>query len=326
MLLEGTRPPSPALSVVVPTRNSRELSLRCLASLPGRPDLEVLVVDDASEDGTAAAVAERFPGALVLRSGERRGFTGAANDGLGRARGEILLLLNSDTRLDPGAVEALLAAFERDPRLGIAGGELRFPDGSPQWSGGREPDLVWLFALASGIPALLGRLPGYRRLRPPSGGAGPLAWVTGAALALRRQVWLDCGPLDGTFLFYGQDLDLCLRAGRRGWGVAVVPGFSLVHLQGATLATEEGGGGGAGSPRGFQHHELLWTDLLRWAEKERGSLWARRAAGAMGAGARLRLAGRAAAALAVPRGRRAAFRAETESLRQALAALRADGA
>src|SRR6185369_3384658 len=124
------------------------------------------------------------------------GFTRAANLGLARASGEILLLLNSDTEVDASGLAALSAAFAAEPRLGAAGADLYYPDGSPQWSGGRAPTLAWLFALASGAPALFRRLPFYRRLKPPGARGGAVEWVTGAALAVRRAAWEQAGPLD----------------------------------------------------------------------------------------------------------------------------------
>ncbi|MEA2694265.1 MAG: hypothetical protein QOJ16_3652 [Acidobacteriota bacterium] len=315
----------PPLSVVIPTHDTRELTLACLAALArqGFPELEVILVDDASSDGTAEAVASLHPAVWVLRPDRPAGFTRAANLGLAAARGEVLLLLNSDTEVDPGGLAALLTAFAADPGLGVAGGALRYPDGSPQWSGGPAPSLAWLFGLASGLPALLGRLPFYRRLRPPAGIGGSVDWVTGAALGLRRAALASLdpagerAPLDEAFRFYGQDLDLCLRLAAAGWGVAVVPGFRVVHHHGATIGRRSGGSQGR-----RQHSELLWTDLLYWAGKYRGAAWAARAAWAIRAGALLRLAGRSFAGPFRPPAGRAAFAAESAALRQALEAIR----
>src|SRR6185369_6870242 len=133
-------------------------TLRCVASLAaaGAPDLQVVVVDDGGTDGTDDALAAADPQIEILRLSPAAGFTRAANQGLARAHGDLLLLLNSDTEVEPGAFAALLAAFDRDPRLGAAGAVLHYPDGSPQWSGGRAPGLLWLFALASGLPERLG--------------------------------------------------------------------------------------------------------------------------------------------------------------------------
>jgi GT2 family glycosyltransferase len=318
----------PRLSIVVPTHNTRELTLRCLGSIAAaeptveptieptiEPTVEILLVDDAGTDGTAEAVAERFPAALLIRTAAPAGFTRAANLGMARATGGLLLLLNSDTEVDAAGLAALRAAFAADPRLGAAGAELRYPDGSAQWSGGRAPSLLWLFALASGAPVLLGRLPFYRRLKPPGEKRGAVEWVTGAALAVRREAWEAVGPLDEEFHFYGQDLDLCLRLRQAGWRVDLLPDFRVLHHHGATIGSAPGAGGGR------QHPELLWTDLLRWARKHRGTFWARRAALALAAGGVARLLGRALAAPFLSDAERAARRDESRAFRRALRAV-----
>jgi N-acetylglucosaminyl-diphospho-decaprenol L-rhamnosyltransferase len=358
----------PLLSAVVPSRNTRELTLACLASLEAaaaaRPELgpiEVVVVDDAGDDGTAAAVAARHPGVRLLPSERRLGFTRAANLGLAAATGGVLLLLNSDAEVDRGGagLAALLERFAAEPLLGIAGAALRYPDGTPQWSGGGEPGAAWLFALASGLPGLLGRLPLYRRLRPAGGGGGrrggragaggrgaggrEVGWVTGAAMAIRRAAWEQVGPLDERFELYAQDLDLCLRARQAGWRVEVLPEFQVIHHHGATVEAEGGlrrpggrggggdgggggddggrdGAGGSGRGGGSQHVELLARDLLRWADKRGGAPGMLRAARALAAGGALRLLGRRLLAPWLPAAERARFRADSAAFARARAA------
>jgi GT2 family glycosyltransferase len=310
----------PSLSVVIPTHDTRELTLQCLDSLyaawPEAETVEVILVDDASRDGTAEAVRSRHPGVAVLRHETAERFTRAANAGLARARGEILLLLNSDTEVTPEGLARLAARFAEAPRLGIAGALLHYPDGSPQWSGGRQPTLLWFFALASGLPALLARLPFYRRAKPLAP-AAPTAvdWVTGAAMAIRRQAWEAAGPLDEGFRFYAQDLDFCLRAGRAGWKVEIHPGFAVLHHHGATIGRDP-------QARDRQHLELLWSDLLRWARKHRGAAWGNRAAAVLRTGARLRLALRGLLRPFLAPPRRAAWSADDGAVRRALAAIR----
>jgi len=315
-------PRLPRLSVVIPTHDTRALTLRCLETLPadaGGGPLEVVVVDDGSRDGTAEAIAERFPAVRVLAVQEAEGFTRAANRGLAAASAPLLLLLNSDTEVADGALDRLVAAFESDPSLGIAGAQLSFPDGSPQWSGGRTPTLPWFFVLASGAGPLLRRLAPYRAARPLGAArARPVDWVTGAALGLRREVWQAAGPLDPRFLFYAQDLDLCVRAGRAGWRVEIRPEVRVLHHHGASISK---------APGSFrrQNPALLWCDLLRWAGKEGGPARARSVRRVLAAGARLRLlalgAGRALRAPFVAASRRAEWREEHAGLRRAIAAL-----
>ncbi|HSF43413.1 MAG TPA: glycosyltransferase family 2 protein [Thermoanaerobaculia bacterium] len=312
--------PPPELSIVIPTHDTRDLTLRCLetifASPPSSGELEVVLVDDASRDGTAEEARVRYPGAIVLRNDTAGGFTRSANRGLGATRGKVLLLLNSDTEVEPGALDRLLGIFSEAPELGIVGAALYYPDGSPQWSGGAAPSHAWFFALSSGLPALLARLPFYRRVKPLEP-AGPVRvdWVTGAALGLRRAVWETAGPLDEGFRFYAQDLDFCLRARRAGWEVAIDPSFRVMHHHGATIGREAGA-------RRNQHPELLWTDLLRWARKHRGEGWAARAGLALRSGARLRLASRRLAFPLLSRDERELWRADDRAFRAALLAIR----
>jgi len=308
----------PPLSIVIPTHDTRELTLRCLDSLFASPlpGMEVILVDDASRDGTAAAVRERYPEVVVLRNEEPARFTGSANRGLARAEGELLLLLNSDTEVLPGGLEELAGIFARQRWLGIAGALLHYPDGSPQWSGGRQPSLSWFFALSSGLPALLARLPLYRRAKPlDTAGPRTVDWVTGAAMTFRRKVWKAAGPLDEGFRFYAQDLDFCVRVRRAGWWVQVRPEFRVLHHHGATIGRDAGA-------RRHQHLELLWSDLLRWARKHRGARWAARAEAALRAGARLRLAAHGIAGPFAGAAARAAWRQDDGVARGALAALR----
>jgi GT2 family glycosyltransferase len=298
---------------VVPTHDTCAITLRCLASLEpwGAEGAEIVLVDDGSRDGTSEAVKGRFPTVRVLRSADARGFTAAANEGMAAAQGDLRLLLNSDTEVDAPTLPRLFAAFEGDARLGAAGAVLANPDGSPQWSGGPEPTLAWLFVLTSGLGGALGRLPGYRRVRPLDAEArGPVDWVTGAAMAVRREAWEAVGPMDGRYRFYVQDLDFCLSLRDAGWRVALASGFRVMHLGGATIGRRSGAAQGA-------NPALLWADLLTWAEKRHGRDWAGRARRFMRFGSRLRLLARALGAPTVPRDRRSAWDRDTASFRSA---------
>ena len=308
----------PRWTVIIPTHDTRELTLACLTTLPHDPAVEIVVVDDASRDGTRDAIESRFPWVRVIRLEESEGFTRAANRGLEAARGRYLFLLNSDTELEAGAREALERAFESHPRLGIAGGRLHYADGRAQWSGGPAPSLLWLFGLASGIPPLVGRLPGVRRLRPVRGaGGGGVHWVTGAAMAIRREVLEEIGLLDTDFHFYCQDLELCSRAQSAGWEIAVVAHCRVLHHHGSTIGRRAG-------TTGSQHPAYLWTDLLRWAHKTRGRRWSRRAALALETGGRIRLAARGLGGCWRTGAFRRQWEAESLAYRQALRAIRTE--
>lgn len=311
---------SARVTVVVPTHETRELTLRCLAAVTVAESPAIVVVDDGSTDGTSDAVARRFPEARVLRHGNAQGFTAAANAGLAAARGDLLLLLNSDTEVAPDALPRLVAAFDAAPRLGAAGAALVGVDGRPQWSGGAMPTTTWLAVLASGVAPQAARLPGYRRARPlHPAGAARVDWVPGAALAMRREVWEAVGSFDERFRLYAQDLDWCVRVRDAGWTIAILADVRIVHIGGATVGRLAGAVGSA-------HPELLWTDLVRWAAKRGGAAAGRRALRALTAGAALRVAARVAATPLVPAAARAAWRKDTDAYRRARAALAASAA
>ena len=276
------------LSVIIPTHDTRELTLRCLAALRScNPQpYEVIVVDDASTDDTANLTQRKYPMYTVARLPENVGFSAAINHGVARASGDLFLLLNSDTEVEVSALESISKAFTSNPNLGVAGAVLSHFDGAPQWSGGRKPNWLWFFAVASGIPSLLGSLGAWRRLRTPSGsGGGTVDWVAGTAMVIRRSVWEQVGPFDLGYRFYCQDIDLCVRASDAGWRIATLSNFRVRHHQGGTISGE----GGAVE---HYHPELLWTDLLRFAHKCGSPKAARNAFLALPLGGRLRVLGR----------------------------------
>ncbi len=119
------------ISVIIPTRNTRDLTVRCLAALAASSQsaAEIFVVDDGSRDGTSEAVRDAHPHTRILRHAESRGFTASINAAWPFATGAIVLLLNSDTEVDPHALARIAAAFAADARLGVAGGTLWQPAG-----------------------------------------------------------------------------------------------------------------------------------------------------------------------------------------------------
>lgn len=264
-------------SVVIPTYETADMTLVCCASVMAAlpADAEVIVVDDGSTDDSAQRIGAAFPSIVVLRLAVNRGYSVAVNAGVAASRGELVLLLNSDTRVEAGTFEAFVDAFE-DARLGVAGAQLVHADGSPQWSAGAVPTLLWMFVMVSGAAALARP---FRKTRT----VGEVAWVSGAAMAFRRRLWDTIGPLREDFRFYAQDLDFCIRARRAGWNVQLLRDVRVEHRHGGTIARA------SALPYA---PELLWCDLLTWGRGEYGAAWARRARLALLAAAKLRIAAR----------------------------------
>jgi GT2 family glycosyltransferase len=254
----------PALSIVIPTYNTAAMTLRCCQSVLGS-GAEVIVADDGSTDGTAELLAREVPDVRVVRLETNRGFAGAANRGVESASAPIILLLNSDAVPEPGAPDALLTAFE-DPRLGVAGAQLLNEDRTEQWSGGRTPTLAWIAAAVTGA----GRL--TRRLRRRGRACREVDWVSGAAIAFRREVWTAAGPLTERYHFYCQDIDFCLRAREAGWDVRIVPEARVIHGLGKTHTPDP---------------KTLADDLLAWGTAHYGRAWGRVARIVVGALRRL---------------------------------------
>ncbi len=254
------------------------MTLRCCASVVAAlpADAQVIVVDDGSRDDTHQRIVEAFPSIEVVRLPANRGYSAAVNHGVAVARGELLLLLNSDTRVPPSALNAFVAAFDADAMLGIAGAQLMDAAGEPQWSAGSVPTLPWLLVMTSGAAALL------RPFRRRAGATqAEVEWVSGAAMVIRRRVWDAVGPLREDVRFYAQDLDICVRARRAGWQVRLLGAVRIEHLHGRTIARD-----GAALP---YVPSLLWPDLLTWGRDEYGERWARRARLAMMIAAAMRI-------------------------------------
>jgi N-acetylglucosaminyl-diphospho-decaprenol L-rhamnosyltransferase len=194
------------------------------------PRVETIIVDNASHDGSADAVAERFPQVKLIRSATNLGFAAGMNRGAACARGRNLLLLNADARLEPGALDLLLELLDTHPRAALAGPALRYRDGSAQAAAFRDPGLTQVFLDLFPIKRLMdtrinGRLPGRNR---PTLIDHPL----GACMLIRRAAWEDVGPLDEGYFMYLEEIDWCRRARRRDWQIWHHPDAVAVHHAG----------------------------------------------------------------------------------------------
>lgn len=242
------------LSIVIVSWNVAPLLQQCLSSIVSAPRvtraddgalhlpegaLQVVVVDNASADGTAEMVRDEFPWVELLASTVNLGFTAGNNLGLGRCRGRYLLLLNPDTRLgqEQGAdpLGEMLTFMEAHPRVGLLGPRLVYGDGSPQPSRRRFPTLAMALMESTLLEQWFPRnrwARAYRLADQPDDITQFVDWVTGAALLLRREALEQVGGLDERFFMYSEELDWCRRMRQAGWEIAYLPTATIVHYEG----------------------------------------------------------------------------------------------
>jgi N-acetylglucosaminyl-diphospho-decaprenol L-rhamnosyltransferase len=269
------------VSVIVPLYNGRDLIEECLESIPSHA--EVIVVDDASSDGAPDLVAARFPSARLERNAVNRGFAGTCNVGLRLATGDVRLVLNSDARLAPGALDALVGAFDADG-VGIAGPRLVFADGSHQTSAAAFPTVATVVSgsfLLNDIVRLVMR---KRRFVLELGMARAdhdhdhdVEWVHGACLAISAACFDATGGFDEGYYMYNEETDLCWRAREAGFRVRYVASARTVHL----------GGGSTGDPT--VHATRLIRSEARFFARAYGRGVLRRWAAARVGGAAIKL-------------------------------------
>ncbi len=232
-------PPMSPMAVVVISYNTRTLLRECLESVVAELPSELVVVDNASGDGSADMVVSSFPDAILVGNTQNIGFASAANRGIRAVASPYILLLNGDTRLPPGSLRELATYLWRHPSVAVVGPKLRDAIGRSQASERSFPaiwdlllDWTHMYALIEGIPYIRESFPRTRRRT----GARSVPWVLGAALAIRRTAFEDVGGFDPDFFLYYEEVDLCYRLRRAGWQVHFSPGVEVVHVGGASAS------------------------------------------------------------------------------------------
>ena len=209
------------LSVSIVNTNSRELLLACLESL-APVEAEIVVLDNASEDGSAAAVHERFPHVRVIEQEHRAGFGSNHNTIIRATTGRYVYVLNEDTTANDWSFERITEYLDAHPQVAALGPRLVYPDGRLQDSAWRFPTpLVSTMGLAT-----LGQL-GVKQSKGAS--VRPVDWVMGAALVLRREALDQVGLFDEDFFLYSEEVDLQARLRQAGWETHYFPELTVVH-------------------------------------------------------------------------------------------------
>jgi N-acetylglucosaminyl-diphospho-decaprenol L-rhamnosyltransferase len=225
---------NPDLTVVVVSHDHGRYLEACLRSLDPRrhaPTLEVIVVDNASEDDTRHIV-ERHPECVLVRNAHREGFAANSNKGIRLARGRHILLLNPDTEVEAEALQRLVAFLDENPRVGLCGPQLRFPDGTVQASCRRFPNLRWVLVRRTPLRLILPETNATRDHLMADfdhDQRSRVDWLLGAAIAVRRELLATVGLLDEGFFLYVEDIDWAFRARQAGFEVWYVPEARVVH-------------------------------------------------------------------------------------------------
>jgi len=234
---------SPRASIVLVSYNTRELLLACLARLRRDAcvdDCEIIVVDNASADGSAAAAAEAFPDVRLVANSQNRGFGPACNQAFALAGADVFVLLNPDAAPLPGSVALFLDVMARRPEVGVIGGEIRNAAGGLEPSARTFPTPLIKFLTLSGLS---NRFPDSRFFGQGDRTYADLSkeqatdWVPGTFFAIRRSMIDAVGGFDERFFLYYEETDLCRRARQAGWIVLFVPGAGVIHEGGASGKT-----------------------------------------------------------------------------------------
>ncbi|MFQ5622514.1 MAG: glycosyltransferase family 2 protein [Paracoccaceae bacterium] len=232
--------PAPVVSIIVVSYNTREMTLDCLRSVAAETRLpyELIVIDNASADGSAGAIAAEFPELRLLAETANHGFARANNIAAGHARGEYILLLNPDTVVLDGAIDKLVAFARERPEAKIWGGRTLYGDGSLNptncW---RQMSLWSVLSQFAGLSSLfrdsaIFNPEGYGGWRRDS--EREVDIVTGCFFLIGREFWNRLGGFDLRYVMYGEEADLCRRARALGARPRITPAAEIIHYVGAS--------------------------------------------------------------------------------------------
>lgn len=235
------------ISVIIISWNVEKLLKSCLASLQSqqirKPGLgmEVLVVDNASSDGSVEMVKEEFPWVRLVENQKNVGYTAAVNQAIRLTQRPFIMLLNPDARVLGDAPAVMLEYMCRHPDMGAVGPKLLNPDGSVQSSRRRFPTLLLSFIESTVLQRFLSWLPLLRWFYfedAPDSVVQDVDWLVGACLMLRREAVNQVGGLDESFFMYFEELDWCYRAKAAGWRITYVPKAQVLHHYGQSSAQD----------------------------------------------------------------------------------------
>jgi hypothetical protein len=226
------------VSIVIVSFNTRDVLRECLLSVyreVGPLRVQVIVVDNASTDGSAAMIEQEFPDVLLIQSEINLGFGPANNLGFQSARGRYIVLLNSDAFLTEGSLAHSVASMDATPSAGLGGGRLIGRDGSLQPSARMFPTVLSDLIVLSGLAARFSQSRFFGRAdrtwaNPMQ--AAEVDWVPGAYSIIRREALAAVGGFDSRFFLYYEEVDLCRRIKNKGYSICYWPEIAIVHIGG----------------------------------------------------------------------------------------------
>jgi hypothetical protein len=253
------------ISIVIVNWNTRDMLRACLASIPPDVDAlrnELIVIDNASVDGSADMVEREFPGVRLIRNPDNRGFAAATNQGLRIARGRYLLLLNSDTLVHGDVLERSAAYMDAHPQVGMMGCKVLNEDGSTQLTCSRFPSFLNLVVQTLGLnrldrPRWFSR---YQMLHWARDDEREVEVISGCYLLARRETVVQIGLLDEAFFLYGEETDWCRRCADAGWKLVFAPVGTITHY-----------GSGSSRKLSFRRDLMLSEGTIRLHGKRGGS-------------------------------------------------------
>jgi GT2 family glycosyltransferase len=243
-----------AVAVAIISWNTRELLGRCLESVLEDRPAEAIVIDNGSADGSPDMVRQRFPGVRLTVNPHNPGFGAAGNQAFALTSAPYLLLLNGDTEVRPGGLEAIAGYLDQHPTVGVVGPKLVHPDGRLQSSCSSFPHPLLPLVKSKGLTRLIRRIPVLRDRALdtwPHDQPRRVPWVVGAALFIRRRAFEAVGGFDESFHLYFEEPDLCRRMLLAGWETHFAPVTDVIHVEGASTQQRPS--------------EVLWA----WAESYR---------------------------------------------------------
>lgn len=238
----GEHDPLLDLSIVIVSYNTSDLLNNCLSSLEAWIEAnshtgEIIVIDNASTDGTASMIRRRFPDVQLIENRRNTGFAAANNQGMRAAKGRYIVLLNPDTTVLGDAFGQLADFLDRNQNVGIVGPRLVYPDGSVQSSRRRFPTRITGYLESTIIQDYWPDNPVVRRYYfedRPNDQTQSVDWLVGACLMVRREAIESAGLLDERYFMYSEEVEWCYRLKRHGWQIVYLPSAAVVHHEGAS--------------------------------------------------------------------------------------------